>query len=108
MPQATVSTTGLGPTGTLQSATTPQSTLLDAANTLTASQAGDSAQASSQTTDATAVQSSLQTKLTGATGVDVDTELGQLVVLQNAYGANAKIITAIQALFTDVLDAVSS
>ena len=106
--QPTVPTTGLGPDGTLQSGTTAQSTLLDAANTLTASQANDSAQATSQTTDSAAVASSLQTRLTGATGVDVDTELGQLVVLQNAYGANAKIITAIQSLFTDILNAVTS
>ena len=108
VPQAIVATTGLGPTGTLQSGTTAQTTLLDAANALTASQANDSAQATSQASDSTAVASSLQTKLTGATGVDVDTELGQLVVLQNAYGANAKIITAIESLFTDVLDAVTS
>ena len=80
VPQARVPPTGLGPTGTLRSGTTPQSTLLDAANALTASQANDSAQASSQTTDATAVSASLQSKLTGATGVDVDTELGQLLV----------------------------
>jgi flagellar hook-associated protein 1 FlgK len=103
VPQTPIATTGLGPTGTLSSGFSPQTALGDGANALTASQASDSARASTQAGDDAATQSSLQTKLTSSTGVDLDTELGQLVVLQNAYGANAKVITAIENVFADVL-----
>lgn len=33
-------------------------------------------------------------------GVNVDNEMAQLVQLQNAYSANARIITAVQQMFT--------
>ena len=108
VPQTPVATTGLGPTGTLSSGYGAQATLTDAANTLTASQAADSANATAQAGDTQAVQTALQGKLTGVTGVDMDTELGQMVALQNAYGANAKIITAVQSMFQEVLDMVIS
>ncbi len=102
--QTPLATTGLGPTGTLSSGYGAQSTLTDAANTLTASQAADSADATTQAGDTQAVQTALQGKLTAVTGVDMDTELGQMVVLQNAYGANAKVISAVQEMFLDVLN----
>jgi len=35
--------------------------------------------------------------------VDMDTELGKMISLQNAYGANAKVISTVQAMFADVL-----
>ncbi len=106
--QAPVATSGLGPTGTLQAGYAAQATLGQAANALTAAQAADSANATTQASDDQAVQTSLQGKLTSATGVDMDSELGQMVVLQNAYGANAKVISAIQAMFTEVLDMVTT
>ncbi len=54
------------------------------------------------------VQTTLQSKLTAETGVSVDTELSNMIVLQNAYGANAKIITAAQAMWTTLLNAVNA
>ncbi len=108
VPQAPVATTGLGPTGTLSSGYSAQATLTEAAQALTASQAADSANATTQAGDTQAVQTALQGKLTAVTGVDMDTELGQMVVLQNAYGANAKIITAVQSMFQEALDMVIS
>ncbi len=106
--QGAVATTGLGPTGSLSSGYGAQATLTQAANALTAGQAADSANATTQAGDTQAVQTALQGKLTGVTGVDMDTELGQMVVLQNAYGANAKIITAVQSMFQEALDMVVS
>lgn len=49
-----------------------------------------------------AVQGSLRTKLDAGTGVTVDTELAHMVQLQNAYGANAKVIAAVQAMFAQL------
>lgn len=106
--QAPISTTGLGPAGTLSAGFSAQATLGAAANALTAAQAADSAAATTQAGDAQAVQASLQGKLTAATGVDMDTELGQMVVLQNAYGANAKVIAAVQSMFQEALAMVTA
>jgi flagellar hook-associated protein 1 FlgK len=106
--QVPVSTSNLGPGGNLQAGYAAQNDLLSAVNTMSAAQAADSGNATSAATDAAGVQTSLQGKLTSATGVDMDTELGQMVVLQNAYGANAKVISTIEALFADVLAMVTA
>jgi flagellar hook-associated protein 1 FlgK len=45
---------------------------------------------------------------TSETGVSVDTELSNMIVLQNAYGANAKIISSAQTMFNTLLGAVNS
>ena len=105
--QPSIATTGLGSTGNLATGFGAQVTLGDFANAQTASQAADSANAGTQSTDAQAVLTSLQGKLTGETGVSMDTELGQMVELQNAYGANAKVISAVQAMFTETLAMVT-
>ncbi len=101
--QSALATSGLGPSGTLGATFTAPLALGDYANALTASQSSDSANATAQATDTQGVQTSLQKMLTGATGVDMDTELGKMIQLQNAYGANAKVITTVQAMFADVL-----
>ena len=107
VPQTPLATTGLGPAGTAASALPAQASLSEAANALTASQAADSAAATAQAGDAKAVQTSLQAKLTAGTGVDMNTELGHMVVLQDAFGANAKLVTAVQTMFGDVLAMVT-
>jgi flagellar hook-associated protein 1 FlgK len=101
--QTPLATTGLGPTGTLGTNFTAPLALGDYANALTASQSAESSNATTQSTQMQGVQTSLQTMLTGATGVDMDTELGKMIQLQNAYGANAKVISTVQAMFADVL-----
>ncbi len=46
----------------------------------------------------TVVLGGLQSRFDTATKVDVDTEMAQLLVLQNAYAANARVITAVSEL----------
>ena len=104
--QPAMPTAGLGPTGTLTAPFGGGATLNDYASSLTASQAGDGATSSSNTTDALAVQTTLSSKLTGETGVDMDTELSHMVELQNAYGANAKIVSAVQSMLSQIMNAV--
>jgi flagellar hook-associated protein 1 FlgK len=101
--QTPLATSGLGASGKLGTDFTAPLALGDYANALTASQSADSANATTQATDTQGVQTSLQKMLTGATGVDMDTELGKMISLQNAYGANAKVISTVQAMFADVL-----
>jgi flagellar hook-associated protein 1 FlgK len=94
---------GLGASGTLNAPFAAPDTLGDFANDVTGSQATDSSNASATATDASGAQTSLASTLNGKVGVDVDSQLSTMVQLQNAYGANGKIISAIEAMFQTLL-----
>ena len=100
-------TTGLGPTGTLNAPFAPPATLAGFATSLVGTQASDSAGASSQLATEQAVRTSLQGQLSGETGVDMDAQMSNLIALQNAYGANAKVIGAVQSLYSALLAMVN-
>ena len=104
--QPAVATAGLGPTGTLASPYAAPASLGALAATLVGAQSQDSANATSRLGTETAVQTTLQSKLTTASGVSMDTEMASMVQLQNAYSANARIITAVQAMWNQLLNAV--
>ncbi len=57
---------------------------------------------SSNATDQSALLSQMQSQYSSTVGVNLDTELSQLVVYQNAYSASAHVISTIQSMF-DVL-----
>ncbi|MDQ2762933.1 MAG: hypothetical protein M3Y22_05435 [Pseudomonadota bacterium] len=80
---------------------------MDFAATLVGAQSADSAAATSQLSTEQAVQTTLQTKLSSETGVNIDTEMSDMIALQNAYGANAKIISAVQTMYTQLLGMVT-
>jgi flagellar hook-associated protein 1 FlgK len=98
---------GLGAAGTLDAPFAAPATLGDFANDVTASQSTDSASATAVSTDATGVQTSLSSALNGQTGVDVDSQLSRMVQLQNAYGANGKIISTIENMFQTLLNDIT-
>jgi flagellar hook-associated protein 1 len=81
-------------------------TLQQLASTMLASQAQDSASTTSQLGIEQAVQTTLTTKLSAQSGVKMDTEMSTMIQLQNAYGANAKVIAAVQAMWTQLLNSV--
>jgi flagellar hook-associated protein 1 len=59
--------------------------------------------ASAATADAkfqTGIQNDVSTRALGVSGVNMDEELGNLQVFQNAYAASARVITAVDAMFT--------
>jgi flagellar hook-associated protein 1 FlgK len=99
-------TTGLGANGTLSSPYASPDTLSGLSNALVGAQAAQSSQTSSQVGTETALQSTLQTKLASSVGVNIDTEMSAMIVLQNAYSANARIITTAQAMWAQLLQAV--
>ena len=80
--------------------------LASAAATLASHHAELTADAAGQLATGQAVLASLDAKLAAGTGVSLDTETADLVRLQNAYGANAKVIAAAQAMWTQLLDSV--
>jgi flagellar hook-associated protein 1 len=49
------------------------------------------------------VVSALQQSLNQQSGVNIDTEMSNLIALQNAYGANARVMTTIQELMMTLL-----
>lgn len=105
--QPPVPVTGLGPSGALSAPYAPPADLASFASGLVAAQSQASAATSDQLTQETALQTALNAKLTDAAGVSIDTELASLTQLQNAYGANAKVLSAVQALWTALLGAVA-
>lgn len=104
--QPAANTTGLGATGTLAAPYLDSATLAGLATNLVGAQAQASATASSQLTTGTALQTALQTQLNSEVGVNMDTEMSHMVALQNAYGANARIMTTVQSMFSDLLQAI--
>jgi flagellar hook-associated protein 1 FlgK len=49
------------------------------------------------------VVSALQQRFTDTSGVNVDTEMARLLTLQSAYGANARVMTAIKQMLDTLL-----
>jgi flagellar hook-associated protein 1 FlgK len=105
--QPSPATTGLGAGGTLSAPFAAPATLADFATDITASQSSDSATAATSATDAASVQTSLAGSLNTQTGVDVDSQLSLMVQLQNAYGANGKIISSIEDMFNTLLSDIT-
>ena len=79
---------------------------LGIANAIASSQSSDAATATSNQTSAVANTSAAQQAYRNVTGVSSDQQLAQLVSLQNAYSAAAKIISTVQELETTLLTAV--
>ena len=65
-----------------------------------------------QASDAASYQSSVVTQATSAlqnaTGVNLDTELENMMTLQQAYSAGARLLSVAQQAYTDLYNAVSS
>ena len=97
---------GLGPDGMLASPFTPASRIVDYASAVTAAQLGDRAAATEARSEAAGMQKALNDRFTATSGVDVDAEMGGMVALQNAYAANAKVISTLQAMWDSLLGAM--
>ncbi len=52
------------------------------------------------------VVSALQQRFNDQSGVNIDTEMSNLIALQNAYGANARVMTAVQQMMSALLQVV--
>jgi flagellar hook-associated protein 1 len=97
---------GLGPAGNLNAPYVSPPTLGQLASTMLAAQSQDSATTTDQLATEQAVQTTLGSKLSSQSGVSMDTEMSNMIQLQNAYGANAKVIAAVQSMWTQLLNSV--
>ncbi|MGC9269742.1 flagellar hook-associated protein FlgK [Acidiphilium sp.] len=69
------------------------------ATNFTASEAAVSSNAQTASTAANALTSALTTQASTSSGVSIDQQMGMLVTLQNAYAANAKVVTIAQQMW---------
>ena len=105
--QPAFNTNGLGASGTLAAPfNAAGNALSDFATNLVSSHARQSATATNTLATEVALQTSLNTRITAVSGVNMDTEISHLLTLQNAYSANARIIAAAQSMFTQLMQAV--
>lgn len=105
VPQPAFHSTGLGPGGTLTAAFSGDATLANYAADLTAVQSAQSAATSSQLSTEQSVQTALANQVNAISGVNIDTEMSKMIALQNAYSANARVISIAQAMFNQILQA---
>jgi flagellar hook-associated protein 1 FlgK len=106
VPQPPFNTAGLGPDGTLAAPFASPASLQDFASALIGSQAQDSASTTGKLATEQSVQIALQAKIGARSGVNMDAEMSTMIQLQNAFTANARVIAAVQAMWTQLLNAV--
>jgi flagellar hook-associated protein 1 len=98
----TPSTTGLGPAGNLNLGYNPPAMLQQFASDISSSLATASNNATNQVQTEQGVQTTLQSQLSSETGVSLDAEMSQMIALQNAYDANAHVLTTIQSMYAQL------
>ncbi|MFL5287680.1 MAG: flagellar hook-associated protein FlgK [Rhodopila sp.] len=104
--QPAMTTTGLGADGTLAAPFAAPPTLAGYATDLVAAQSQVSSTISTDLTNEQAVQTSLNEKISTISGVNMDTEMSQMIALQTAYSANARIIAAVQSMYNQLMQVV--
>jgi len=107
VPQPAPATSSLGPSGTLAARFATPATLAGFARDLVAAQTTQAATAAGQAETESAVQAALASRYADTTGVDTDAEMALMLQLQNAYSANARVIAASQAMWDQLLNAVT-
>lgn len=71
------------------------------------SQQGAAAQAASQLADGqNVVLNTLQQKFTASSGVNIDEEMAHLLSLQNAYAANARVMSTVNQMYQTLMQAI--
>lgn len=101
-----IATSGLGPDGTLSSPFGAPPTLEGYAALVTATQTADSASAKAALVSANSLVDGLETRFAQRSGVDVDTEMAAMVTLQNAYAANARVLSTVQSMWDTLMSSV--
>ncbi|MCA3278537.1 MAG: hypothetical protein ING10_04620 [Roseomonas sp.] len=100
------STAGLGPDGSLSSPFGTPQTIEDYGIIVTAAHTGDSAAADRAVGIATQLSDGLEARFTRQSRVNVDSEMASLVQLQNAYAANARVMSTAQTMWDTLFGSV--
>lgn len=92
-----------GATGINGSSSPWNGSVVGFAQALVATQASDANSATNLEAGQQIVLNSIQSRYSEQAGVNIDTELAQLIQLQTAYGANARLMTATREMFDALL-----
>jgi flagellar hook-associated protein 1 FlgK len=97
---------GLGPGGNISTGVTTSSRIVDFAATVIGRQSEEAAAAKGAAGQAAAIRAQFDTLLQQREGVDVDAEMASMVQLQNAYAANARVMSVVQDMWDALLASV--
>lgn len=106
IPHTSFRQNNLGPGGNLSTALPANMSIGDFAKNLVSNQSETYNAAQSAYNQEESFLSSLDARNSAISGVDIDTEIAELIRIQTAYTAAARIITATERLFDDLLAAV--
>lgn len=96
----------LGPGANISTGISGAISLIDFGQKIISRQSLDLLSLKNQKTDEESVQTTLEAKLENESGVNIDEELSNLIVYQNAYAAAARVVSAVDELFKELLNAV--
>lgn len=105
-PWPAFSTGGLGPDGSLSSSITTARTVEEFTTQLVRVHTEARAEATTARENATQIQQGIAARIDKQSGVDSDAEMAAMVQLQNAYAANARVMSTAQAMWDALLGAV--
>lgn len=97
--QPSAATSNLGPAGGITLDYAGSGTLSDVATAFVGTASATSAAAQTASSNAKALQAALTGKFSATSSVSVDKQMGTLVALQNAYAANAKVVSIAQSMW---------
>lgn len=97
--QPSAATSNLGPAGGITLDYAGSGPLSDVATAFVGTASAASAAAQTASSNAKALQAALTGKFSATSSVSVDKQMGTLVALQNAYAANAKVVSIAQSMW---------
>lgn len=83
-----------------------KSRIADFANSMVSYWAGQAETQQSLVDNQSVVQANLQSRMSGASAVDTDTELTKLIQLQSCYSANAQVLSTLRDMLTTLTNAI--
>jgi flagellar hook-associated protein 1 FlgK len=90
-------------TGIVSGSGSFQATIAGFANQITSYWGAQSSNATTALSSQQVIQNNLQGQYTSTSSVNMDTQLAQLVQIQSAYTANARVMTVAQAMLTTLM-----
>ncbi|MDB2682777.1 flagellar hook-associated protein FlgK [Alphaproteobacteria bacterium] len=96
----------LGPNADITTQVIGASSLVDFAQRMVNQHSQEKLLIDERQADEDTLRNILNDQLLNESGVNLDEELGQLIVMQTAYAAAARVINAVDELFTELLNAV--
>jgi flagellar hook-associated protein 1 FlgK len=106
--QPAPATGGLGPSGGLSAGFAAPADLAGLATAVVGQEAQASASITSRLGDEQTLQTTLQAQLSAGSAVNIDTQMSEMIQLQNAYEANTHVLSAVQAMFAQLQQSVQA